>query len=185
MDHPAVDSAPRRDSSEDAGGTTTRWRSSCRSNGWRSPSRRHNIVLVPISGVHRAVVQAIEYAKTLSSDVRAVYVNLDATAAEQVAAGSWRIWGRGVPLIVLDSPYRSLMEPLLEYIEQVGARSNRRVRHRGASGVCAGPLVAASLPQPAGASDQGRTIVQAERRSHERTVSPVPLVFGVGSRGSP
>jgi len=87
-------------------------------NGW-TPSRRHNIVIVPVSGVHRAVVQAIEYAKTLSSDVRAVYVSLDVTAAEQVAA-SWRIWGQGVPLITLDSPYRSLMEPLLEYIEQVG-----------------------------------------------------------------
>ncbi len=46
-------------------------------------------------------------------------MNLDASAAEQVAA-AWRVWGQGVPLITLDSPYRSLMEPLLEYIEQVG-----------------------------------------------------------------
>jgi amino acid transporter len=88
-------------------------------NGW-TPSRRRNVVIVPVSGVHRAVVQAIEYAKTLSSDVRAVYVKLDAAAADEVAA-SWRIWGQGVPLVMLDSPYRSLMEPLLEYIEQLGA----------------------------------------------------------------
>ena len=46
--------------------------------GWaaRTP-RRHNTILVPISGVHAAVLQAIEYAKTLSPDVRAVYVNVD------------------------------------------------------------------------------------------------------------
>ena len=91
-------------------------------DGW-TPSRRHNIVIVPVSGVHRAVVQAIEYAKTLSSDVRAVYVSLDVASAEQVAA-SWRVWGQGVPLITLDSPYRSLMEPLLEYLEQVGGDRN-------------------------------------------------------------
>ncbi len=84
------------------------------------PRARHNVVLVPISGVHRAVLQALEYARSLSSDVRAVYVNLNA----EVTAGlrrEWEQWAGGVPLVVLESPYRSLMEPLLEYIEQVDA----------------------------------------------------------------
>jgi hypothetical protein len=35
--------------------------------------------------------------------------------------GDWEQWGQGVPLVVLESPYRSLMEPFLEYIEQVDA----------------------------------------------------------------
>ena len=82
--------------------------------------RRHNTVLVPISGVHRAVVQAVEYAKTLSPDVRAVYVNVDPMITEHLR-GDWDQWGQHVPLVVLDSPYRSLMEPFLEYIEQVDA----------------------------------------------------------------
>jgi amino acid transporter len=82
--------------------------------------RRHNTVLVPISGVHRAVVQAVEYAKTLSPDVRAVYVSVDPAATEQLQR-DWEQWGQGVRLIVLPSPYRSLMEPFLEYIEQVDA----------------------------------------------------------------
>jgi amino acid transporter len=86
-------------------------------NGW-TPSRRHNIVIVPVSGVHRAVVQAVEYAKTLSPDVRAVYVSLDGAASKQVS-DAWRIWGQGVPLLMLESPYRSLMQPLLEYVERV------------------------------------------------------------------
>ena len=80
--------------------------------------RRHNTVLVPISGVHRAVVQAVEYAKTLSPDVRAVYVNMDTDATLHLRR-DWEQWGQGVRLIVLDSPFRSLMEPFLEYIEQV------------------------------------------------------------------
>jgi len=80
--------------------------------------RRRNTVLVPISGVHRAVVQAVEYAKTLSTDVRAVYVNIDPRSTDQLRR-EWKEWGQGVPLVMLDSPYRSLMEPFLEYIEQI------------------------------------------------------------------
>ena len=86
--------------------------------GFTNGNKHQNIVLVPMSGVHRAVVQALEYAKTLSSDVRGLYVNIDPAALDQMR-GQWQRWGNGVPLVVLDSPYRSLMEPLLEYIEQV------------------------------------------------------------------
>ena len=87
--------------------------------GWEhATSRRRNVVLVPMSGIHRAVVQAVEYAKTLSDDVRALYVSMDPAATERLRQ-DWARWGAGVPLVVLDSPYRSLMEPLLEYIEQV------------------------------------------------------------------
>ncbi|HEY5617902.1 MAG TPA: APC family permease [Vicinamibacterales bacterium] len=81
---------------------------------------RHNTVLVPIGGVHRAVLQAIEYARTLSPDVRAVYVNVDPAITEHLRR-EWAQWGHGVPLVLLDSPYRSLMEPFLEFIEQVNA----------------------------------------------------------------
>jgi amino acid transporter len=84
------------------------------------PAVRENIVLVPIGGVHRAVVQAIDYARSLSTEVRAVYINIDSATTEQVR-DQWRQWGRGIPLVVLESPYRSLMEPLLEYIEEVDA----------------------------------------------------------------
>ena len=88
---------------------------------WRHERvRRQNTVLVPISGVHRAVVQAIEYAKTLSPDVRGVYVNVDPVVTERLR-GEWERWGQDVPMVVLESPYRSLMEPFLEYIEQVDA----------------------------------------------------------------
>ncbi len=89
-------------------------------DGWTNGTRHRNTVLVPMSGVHRAVVQALEYAKTLSPDVRAVYVNIDPAATEQLSR-QWKKWGDGVPLVVLESPYRSLMEPLLEYIDQVDA----------------------------------------------------------------
>jgi len=81
-------------------------------------------VLVPISGIQRAVVEALDYARTLSGDVRAVYVGIDPDATEHLKR-DWEQWGEGVPLVVLDSPYRSLMEPLLEYIEKVTSEHPR------------------------------------------------------------
>jgi amino acid transporter len=86
--------------------------------GWHPQSIRKNTVIVPISGIQRAVVEALDYAKTLSHDVRAVYVNIDPKETERLQA-QWSEWGEGVPLVVLDSPYRSLMEPLLEYVERL------------------------------------------------------------------
>ena len=74
--------------------------------------------MVPIGGIQRAVVKALRYARTLSPDVRAVYVEIDPASTETLR-GQWGEWGQGVELVVLESPYRSLMEPLLEYIEDV------------------------------------------------------------------
>jgi hypothetical protein len=81
------------------------------------PVGRH-VVLVPIGGIQRAVVKALRYARTLSADVRAVYVEIDG-AATSALQQQWVDWGQDVELVVLTSPYRSLMEPLLDYIDQV------------------------------------------------------------------
>ena len=49
-------------------------------------------------------------------------LDVDPVATEQLKS-EWSKWGDGVPLVVLQSPYRSLMEPLLDYIEQVDRES--------------------------------------------------------------
>ena len=84
-----------------------------------TPQRRvHNTVLMPVGGLQRAVVEALRYAETLSDDVRAVYVDVDQTATDQMKK-DWETWGGKTKLVILESPFRSVMEPLLEYIEQV------------------------------------------------------------------
>ncbi len=92
--------------------------------GWEGETRQHSTVLVPIGGVHRAVLQAVSYARSLSDDVRALFVDTDAAATERVR-NDWNRWGGGTRLEVLASPYRSLMEPLLEYIDQLQAANPR------------------------------------------------------------
>ncbi len=85
---------------------------------WTPPARRTNIVMVPLSGVQRAVVSALRYAESISTDIRAVYVNDDA-AAIAALRDEWKVWGGSVRLVVLDSPFRSVLEPLLEYIDLI------------------------------------------------------------------
>ena len=72
----------------------------------------------PWADLHRAVLRALSYASGQSADARAVYVNMDAHATQAIR-DEWSTWGQGLALVVLESPVRSLMEPLLEYIEQV------------------------------------------------------------------
>jgi amino acid transporter len=79
----------------------------------------HHEVIVPISGIHRGVIAALEYAKSIAPHhVTAVYVNLDDEAARKLRE-KWQQWGSGVNLVVVASPYRSLARPLLNYVDRV------------------------------------------------------------------
>ena len=78
-----------------------------------------HMVIVPIGGVHRAVVEALRYASALlATDVRAVYVNVNPDSLIALKR-DWPHWGSHVKLVVLQSPYRSMTEPLLEYIDRL------------------------------------------------------------------
>jgi amino acid transporter len=81
--------------------------------------RRHR-VLVPISGVHRGTLAALRYGRSLSSDVTVVHVSTDEAEAEKIKR-KWEKWGDGTRLVILDSPYRLLLEPLIEYVEMVAS----------------------------------------------------------------
>jgi hypothetical protein len=78
---------------------------------------RHEVI-VPISGIHRGVLRALEYAKAIAPDhVTAVYINLDYEATQKLRS-KWSEWGQGVELVVIASPYRSLVGPLIRYVER-------------------------------------------------------------------
>jgi len=78
---------------------------------------RHRVILL-LGGVHRGSLAALRYARTLSDDITAVYVSIDPNEAAKIQK-KWEIWGEGVRLVILDSPYRLFLEPLLEYIEEI------------------------------------------------------------------
>lgn len=83
-----------------------------------APRQLRHKIIVPVSGIHRGVLVALEYARSLSPhDVRAVTVAVDDRTTNNLVA-QWEKWAQGVPLDVIRTPYRSLTEPLVEYIER-------------------------------------------------------------------
>ncbi|CUS37942.1 Uncharacterized amino acid permease YdaO [Candidatus Nitrospira nitrosa] len=86
--------------------------------GERPPLPRRNIVIIPVSGMNRAVVRALDYARSRPGEVRAVYIDVDPQESAKVKI-QWAQWGGGVNLIALSSPYRSVLGSLLDYVEEV------------------------------------------------------------------
>jgi amino acid transporter len=86
--------------------------------GFVPPKIGRHPVVVLVGGLHRGVVTALTYAKAISPNVTAITVDLDPTATSRVQQ-QWQEWFPEVPLIVLDSPYRSVLQPVLHYIDQM------------------------------------------------------------------
>jgi len=78
---------------------------------------RHRVIM-PVSGVHQGTLAALRYARILSDDVTAVHVTIEPEEAEKIRK-KWKKWGEGVRIVILASPYRLFIEPLLEYIEVI------------------------------------------------------------------
>ena len=78
----------------------------------------HNTVLVLVSRLHRGILDALNYARLTSEDVRAVYIETD---PEKTAAmkRDWNAHVPDIPLVIMESPYRSLVGPLLRYLDAV------------------------------------------------------------------
>src|SRR4029077_12580342 len=85
----------------------------------QAPHREERAV-VPIPGLNRAVVQGVNVARSISDDVRAVYIADDPELAAQLRTDFERQIP-GVPLVVVESPYRALAGPLLAYLDVLDA----------------------------------------------------------------
>jgi amino acid transporter len=86
--------------------------------GYGGPPPIQHTILVLVGDLHRGVIQALQYARTLSPSAKAVYVELDPDKTRKLEE-KWGKWGCGLPLVVLTSPYRSLLTPFLEYLDHL------------------------------------------------------------------
>ena len=77
---------------------------------------REQRVVVPVNGINRAVIQAVNFGRTMSADVRAVYVTDDAEDAEALRH-RWERQVPGVPLVIVESPYRAVISPVIAYLD--------------------------------------------------------------------
>ncbi len=80
-------------------------------------------VVIPISGIHRGMVGAVNFARSISENVTAVFVELEPGEGEK-ARVEWEAWWPDVPMVVVPSPYRSLVGPLLQFLDETDAQHN-------------------------------------------------------------
>lgn len=85
--------------------------------GSSCPLVTKSTALVLVSNLHQGVVQAMVYAKAIAEDVSAIHVSLSPEGTKALRE-QWDNWGCNIPLIILESPYRSLTEPILHYLDQ-------------------------------------------------------------------
>jgi amino acid transporter len=80
-------------------------------------------VIIPISGVHRGVIDAVNFARSIANDITAVYVELNPEEAEEVREKWNRLWP-DIPLKMVSSPYRSVIQPLLDFLDETDSQHN-------------------------------------------------------------
>jgi amino acid transporter len=80
-------------------------------------------IVMPISGVHRGIVDAIDFARSISNDVTVVYVELEPGTGERVRQ-MWHDWFPNVPLVIRPSQYRSIVGPLLDFLDETDLQHN-------------------------------------------------------------
>jgi len=80
-------------------------------------------VVIPISGVHRGIVDAVDFARGMTSNVTAVYVELEPGEAEEVRK-KWNILWPDIPLVVVTSPYRSIIQPIIDFLDETDFQHN-------------------------------------------------------------
>jgi amino acid transporter len=79
-------------------------------------SQKRTRVIVPIPNISRSVIRSVQFARVLSDDVRAVHITISSESTEQLRK-DWEHMLPGVPLIVIETPYRSLVVPFLHYLD--------------------------------------------------------------------
>lgn len=81
------------------------------------PAIRHRVI-IPVSGIHRGTLEALDYASSISNDITAVHILLD-PEERQAMENKWLTWGKGVRLVIIESPYRTFLEPFLGYVDEL------------------------------------------------------------------
>ncbi len=78
--------------------------------------RKRNRVIIPVMSLSRASIQSVQFGRSLSEDVRAVLITPDLEEGE-VVRQAWQRTLPGVPLVIVETPYRSLVVPFLHYLD--------------------------------------------------------------------
>lgn len=82
------------------------------------PEEIEHTVIVPVADINRVARQTLAYARSISQNVTAVHINDDEAAIEQMRQ-AWADLGTDIQLVIIESPYRALVNPLMKYIDEI------------------------------------------------------------------
>ena len=94
--------------------------------GYENPPVPPHTVIVLVPSVNRGIVPALQYAKAMGHDTRALHIETDPSTTPRLRE-EWEQWSQGIPLLILESPYRSLVDPLFRYLDEVQTERNHVV----------------------------------------------------------
>ncbi len=90
-------------------------------NGLRAPIKlkkgKHKMIVL-VSSFNKAIIQSLEFAKTFCNDVEAVHVNMSGSESKKLLE-KWNKYKPGIKLVLIESPYRRMLQPLLRYLDEV------------------------------------------------------------------
>lgn len=89
------------------------------------PQRKTSVLLL-VPRLHKGILEAISYAQALAEDVRAVHVTLDPKSTSKIKE-DWNRFGSDIPLVILESPFRSLVQPIIEYVDESLAENPKQI----------------------------------------------------------
>ena len=146
---------------------------------------RDQRVVIPVNGINRSVVQAVMFGRSLATDpsmLQAVFVTTDAEEAEALRE-RWERQLPGVPLVIVESPYRAFVGPVVTYLDvldlawppdkEIADDDRRAARVRGEA------LVGPRAVQPDGEAPEGRPGGPRAHGHRRRAVSSVDHNHGV------
>jgi hypothetical protein len=132
-------------------------------------------LVMPISGVHRAVIDAVNYARSISENLTVVYIEIEPGSGEAIRK-KWQDWFPDLPLVVVPSPYRSVVGPLLEFLDRYDEE-----RNDGQLAAVVLPEIVPAKPWQALLHNQSAWLIKAallyRRRVHgfQRVIIDVPF----------
>ncbi len=91
-----------------------------------NPKNRNRFLVVPVAGVDKAVINALQYAKLIAGNVVAVHILLNPSDKDRIGS-QWKMQSIDVPLIILESPNASIIEPLREYVDSIRLHNKESV----------------------------------------------------------
>jgi amino acid transporter len=85
------------------------------------PAVANHYVIIPVSGIHRGVIEALNYARSISKNIVSCYIDISPRTTSRIV-GEWNRYGMGVDLKILPSPYRSVVRPFLNFVEEMSVQ---------------------------------------------------------------